>query len=153
VVRATLYNHFPVKEAVLACRLHELLAQHLQLFMQAAPPSATLMARLESLLASSAQWWEAHRQYAAPYVRYRFQKFEGASVDSSSDMVEAYASLIAAARKSGELRTDDTPQQLANYLHFLYLCALTTWLGNPDTALADELSRVLKFFIRGAANR
>lgn len=153
VVRATLYNHFPVKEAVLAHYLHETLARNLQSLMPEILARASFRARLTALLEPSRRWWETHRQYAAPYIRFRFQQVRDAQTAAASDMTTVYAHLIADAQKAGELRSDETPERLAHYLHFLYLSALMRWLDDPDLALAGELTRAMSFFIEGAAKR
>ncbi len=152
VVRATLYNHFPVKEAVLAHGLHEQLARDLRLLEPEIESHSSFASRLAALLAPSARWWEAHRQYAAPYVRYRFQQVGDARAgQSSSDMITAYARLITQAQQAGELRTDEPALRLAHYLHFLGLCALMTWIEDAQISLADEFSRATAFFTAGAA--
>lgn len=153
VVRATLYNHFPVKEAVLAHYLHETLARNLQSLMPEILARKSFKARLAALLEPSRRWWEAHRQYAAPYIRFRFQQVRDAQTTASSDMTTVYAHLIADAQKTGELRSNETPERLAHYLHFLYLSALMRWLGDPGLALAGEFARVMSFFVEGAAKR
>jgi AcrR family transcriptional regulator len=152
VVRATLYNHFPIKEAVLAHGLHEQLARDLRLLGPGIRSRPTFTSRLASLLEPSARWWEAHRQYAAPYIRYRFQQVGDARAGQpSSDMITAYAQLIAQAQEAGELRANEPALRLAHYLHFLGLCALMTWIGDAQVSLADEFSRATAFFIAGAA--
>lgn len=154
VARATLYNHFPVKEAVLVHCLHEQLAHDLQSLLPEALSRATFVSRLATLLEPSMQWWEAHRQYAAPYIRYRFQQVRDERAGQfSSDMITVYARLIADAQETGELRTDEPPMRLAHYLHFLYLCALMTWLEGAEVSLADEFTRAMEFFAEGAARR
>lgn len=155
VARATLYNHFPVKEAVLVHGLHEQLAHDIQSLMPVILAHPTFASRLAALLEPSARWWQAHRQYAAPYIRFRFQQIRDgwAGRQPSSDMIAVYVSLITEAREAGELRTDESAMRLAHYLHFLYLCALMTWLDDPEVSLDDEVGRALAFFIEGVARR
>lgn len=153
IVRGTLYNHFPVKEAVLAEWMHEQLAEDLVPLMTQAMERPTFIARVAMLLELSAQWWERHRQYAAPYVRFRFQQVRDDRNGSASDMTAAYAELLSHAQERGEIRDDEPARHLAGYLHFLYLYALLTWIEDKDVSLADELARVLKFFMTGAARR
>jgi AcrR family transcriptional regulator len=152
LARATLYNHFPVKEAVLVHCLHERLARDLQSLMPEILSRPTFASRLATLLEPSMHWWELHRQYAAPYIRYRFQQVRDERVErASSDMIMVYVQLIADAQSAGELRVDQSAARLAQYLHFLYLCALMSWLGDPEVSLDDELTRAMEFFVEGAA--
>lgn len=154
VVRGTLYNHFPVKEAVLVEWMHAQLAEDLVPLMSQVMAQATFAARVAMLLDSSARWWEQHRQYAAPYVRFRFQQVRDADRGSTaSDMIATYAQLLAHAQANGEVRDDESSARLASYLHFLYLHALLAWIGDEDLSLADELAHAFKFFMQGAKRR
>ncbi|RPE79880.1 TetR/AcrR family transcriptional regulator [Vulcaniibacterium tengchongense] len=154
VARGTLYNHFAVKEAVLAEWMHARLAQDLAPLMAQALAKPSFAARVATVLEASAQWWEDHRQYAAPYLRFRFQAVrDGAGGHDGSDLVAAYAGLIDAAQRSREIRDDVPPVRLARYLHFLYLSALLAWLGDADASLQAEFAHALEFFLQGAAYR
>jgi len=150
VARGTLYNHFPVKEAVLIEWMHAQLGEDLGPLMAQAMARPTFTARLAVLVESSARWWERHRQYAAPYVRFRFQQVRDAQGSALSDMATAYTELIAHAQGRGEIRNDEPAQRLAGYLHFLYLYALLSWIEDGDLSLAEELGRACEFFMRGA---
>lgn len=152
VARGTLYNHFPVKEAVLVHWMHAQLGTDLVALLEDVLSRSTFLSRVATLLESSATWWEDHRQYAAPYIRYRFQQVRGAGEDAyESDLIPLYVQLIVQAQQSGELRSDIPPERLALHLHFLYLGAVMTWLERADVSLAEELSQALDFFMRGAA--
>lgn len=155
VARGTLYNHFPVKDAVLAHGIHVQLAQDLEPLMQEVLSRGSFVSRLATLLEASARWWEEHRQYAVPYLRYRFQEVrDGRPGDPpSSGMIAVYTRLIAEAQEVKEVRADAPPDRLAHYLHFLYLGAVMAWLGGDEAALSDELAKVLEFFMEGAAAR
>lgn len=152
VARGTLYNHFPVKEAVLVHWMHTRLGSDLETVIQNVLSRKAFASRVATLLEGSAQWWEEHRQYAAPYIRFRFQQVrDGIEEQPTSDLVPLYVELIARAQQAGELRSSTSPERLAIYLHFLYLCAVMTWLSKTEVSLADELSQALDFFLRGAA--
>jgi AcrR family transcriptional regulator len=154
IVRGTLYNHFPVKEAVLVEWMHAQLAEDLVPLMADVMARPSFAARVATVLDSSAQWWERHRQYAAPYVRFRFQQVRDADQGSTaSDMTTTYALLLDHAQQNGEVRDDEPAQRLASYLHFLYLHALLAWIGDEDLSLADELAHAFEFFMQGAARR
>lgn len=151
VARGTLYNHFPVKEAVLAHWMHAQLEADLGTLVAAVMGRDSFHSRVATLLDASAQWWENHRHYAAPYIRFRFQQVRDADEEQhSSDLIPLYARLIADAQQAGELRQDASPDRLALYLHFLYLASVMTWLGKPGIPLAQEFSQALTFFVQGA---
>ncbi|TDG22194.1 TetR/AcrR family transcriptional regulator [Paraburkholderia silviterrae] len=151
VARGTLYNHFPVKEAALVHALHGKLASDLGPLLHKAMARRTLQTRLAAILGASAQWWESHRDFAAPYIRYRFQAIgKGQPGQSDSDMLPLYAQWIAQAQEEGEVRNDIAALLLASHLHFLYLGAVLRWLDDDSASLRAELARTLKFFMAGA---
>jgi AcrR family transcriptional regulator len=152
VARGTLYNHFPVKEAALVHALHEQLATDLGPLLHKAMARRSLRTRLAGILDASAQWWEAHREYAAPYIRYRFQAVgDGQAGQSDSDMLTLYAQLIGQAQAQDEIRNDLAAPLLSSHLHFLYLGAVLRWLESGQTSLRAELAQALEFFMAGAA--
>lgn len=154
VARGTVYNHFAVKEAVLTHWVHAQLQRDLGPLMEAVLRKAGFFDRMAGLLHASADWWNRHRSYLAPYIRYRFQGVgqsdKGGRQASASDLTDAYAVLIELAQKDGELRADVDGSRLAFYLHFLYLSALMRWMADDGLSLADELAGALEFFCRGA---
>ncbi|AIF48796.1 TetR/AcrR family transcriptional regulator [Dyella japonica] len=152
VARGTLYNHFPVKEAALVHALHGELANDLGPLLHKAMARRSLQSRLAAILDASALWWESHRDYAAPYIRHRFQAIgSGEPGQSDSDMLPLYAQLIGQAQADGDVRRDIAAPLLASHLHFLYLGAVLRWLDGESASLRTELSRSLKFFMAGAA--
>jgi AcrR family transcriptional regulator len=154
VARGTLYNHFPVKEAVLVHWMHNELEEDLEAVAEGLVLGRkSFVSRVTALLHGSAEWWEHHRQYAAPYIRFRFQQVrDGMAQQASSDMIPLYVQLIDHAQQAGELRSDTPAERLALYLHFLYLSAVMTWLSSSDTRLEDEFGKALDFFMRGAVS-
>lgn len=151
VARGTVYNHFPVKEAVLAHAMHAQLEHDLASLMDEILRRTGFMARAATLLEASAAWWTPRRHYLAPYIRFRFQQVEGQADDAVSDMAVTWEALIEHAQREGEL-CDDTPAaQLAQYLHFLYLSVLMRWLADASLELDDAMADMLGFFMDGAA--
>lgn len=156
VARGTLYNHFAVKEAVLAHWMHAQLKHDLTPLMEKAMRRRSFNGRIATLLESSAGWWEQHRRYVAPYIRYRFQGVGQAQREddhSTSDLIPVYTMLIERGQHDGQVRRNASAQRMARYLHFLYLSALMHWLADADLSLADEFADVLEFFHEGAKAR
>ncbi|CAJ0787119.1 hypothetical protein LMG7141_01890 [Ralstonia condita] len=153
VSKGTLYNHFPVKEALLAHQFHaELAAGGMQLRAQieAQPDFASRMA---VLLSASADWCQARRPYLAAYFRYRFASADLASrnrdADKRSGLEAVFAMLIDAGQRSGELDTQLDAEHLAGLFEYLYLGALMRWLARPDTDLHEGFSVIIDLFLRG----
>ncbi|WP_426663963.1 TetR/AcrR family transcriptional regulator [Rhodanobacter aciditrophus] len=154
VARGTLYNHFALKEAVLAHALHAQLAHDLEPLLHKVVARRSLRTQLAGVMEASARWWEAHRSYAAPYIRHRFQMLgDGNAGQGDSEMLTLYETLIEQAQSQGEIRNDIPAALLSSHLHFLYLGALLRWLEDRRIKLTDELTGALAFFMAGAAVR
>ena len=118
VARATLYNHFPVKEAVLVHWMHTQLGSDLKEMLADILGRESFVPRVACLLQRSANWWEDHRQYAAPYIRFRFQQVrDGTEEQHASGMFPLYVLLIEQAQQAGELRRELPAERLALYLN------------------------------------
>lgn len=150
VAKATLYKHFPVKEALLRHRFHRELrdsvSQHGAL-MAAEPVGA---ARLRKFFALSAAWSEAHRAYLLPYVQYRLAERRCPDDDAQrSGLERIFTALIAEGQAAGRFRQDMSAAALAVYLEFLYLAALLRWLTDVAGDLPQEFTQMLSLFLGG----
>ena len=155
VAKGTLYNHFPTKEAVLACAIHDQLGRDLGPLMQQLAPDAAFVAGVTPLLDAHAQWCETHRDYLAPYLRFRFMDIHaptpGTGTTGYNDIVDLYTLLINNSQRTGELRKDFKPEHLALLFHHLCLGALLRWLPAGNLKLRQELDAAVELFIQGAA--
>jgi len=156
VAKGTLYNHFPVKEAVLAHWIHLELAEHLAMVPGELRTRPGFAEGALYLLGQSANWCETHPDYLAPYLRFRFLAI-GAELSPSpeseklSDMADTFGWLIRRGQTSGELRDDLDPARLTIEFHHLYLGAMLRWLGDPRLKLRKEFSAAVDLFLHGAA--
>lgn len=153
VAKGTLYNHFAVKEAVLAHWIEKELASDLAGLAPVLGETNSIQAQLTALFAASAQWCEGHRQYLPPYIRYRFGSFEAAdgTDKGGEDLIAIMTQLIATAQREDEVRSDLDAAHLAFLVNYLYLAALMRWLSVPELSLADEFEAAIQLFINGAA--
>ncbi|CAJ0814735.1 hypothetical protein LMG19087_02184 [Ralstonia wenshanensis] len=157
VSKGTLYNHFPVKEALLAHQFHAELAAggaQLRAQIEAQPDFAS---RLAVLLSASADWCNVRRPYLAAYFRYRFASADLAARNRDSDkrsgLEAVFMALIDTAQRSGELETRFDAEQLAGLFEYLYLGALMRWLARPETDLHAGFSAVIDLFLHGMARK
>ncbi len=155
VAKGTLYNHFPIKEAVLAHWIHLELAGDLKHLFADADPHAGFVSGITHILEASADWCELHRAYLPPYLRFRFLDMsttapeEGRS--NSSDLAGAFGLLILKSQEAGELRSDLSAEHLAMMFHHLYLGAMLRWLTVPGLKLREEFANAVGLFVDGAA--
>jgi AcrR family transcriptional regulator len=156
VAKGTLYNHFPVKEAVLAHWLHLELATNLAILHDQLKTRPGFAEGALHVLYHSANWCETHPAYLAPYLRFRFLgigKEPSPSRDSEqlSDIAGTFDWLIRRGQTSGEIRGDLDPARLAIAFHHLYLGAMLRWLADPRLKLRKEFAAAVELFLHGAA--
>jgi len=150
VAKGTLYNHFPVKEALLRHYFH------LQIVEQAPVLEAELAAlddtieRLVRLLQHAADWAERHRRYWPYYLHYRLSMRLDDTRNERSGLDAVFIRLIGDAQQAGRLRRDRDTVELVHYFRFLYLGAMTRWIAVPDRSLMEEYRNMLDLFLAGA---
>ncbi|MCF8480866.1 MAG: TetR/AcrR family transcriptional regulator [Rhodospirillum sp.] len=155
VAKATLYKYFPVKEALLAHRFHGELAAEAPELLARIRSLPRFRDRITHVLRESADWSERKRPYLGAYLRYRFatvsfHEEEPPSDQDRSGMGRLLEVLIIQGQKDGDLRTDIPAWSLAWSLEFLYLGALTRWLGQPANDLTNAFDQLLTLFLDGA---
>lgn len=144
VAKGTLYNHFAVKEALLAHRFHREFAAGRVELRDRIEAEPHLSGQLVAVMDASAGWSEAHRHYLPHYYRYRFT-----TASERSGIEDAFAALIAGGQQRGEVRRDLSAEQLAMMIKQLYFGAVWRWLHTPELDLRAELSAVIDVFLNG----
>lgn len=159
VAKGTLYNHFPVKEALLAHQFHGELASAMGAMegpSDSVREPAGFVSRLSRWLEASAQWYQGRRAYLPHYLRFRFRQVDAAArarddEGERSGMERLFEALIEAGQGSGELRDDLSPAHLASLLQHLHLAALMRWLASADGDLENEFAAIVDVFVHGAS--
>jgi TetR/AcrR family transcriptional regulator, regulator of autoinduction and epiphytic fitness len=156
VAKGTLYNHFPVKEAVLAHWIHLELAEHLAILPAQLATRPGFGEGVLYLLGHSANWCETHPDYLAPYLRFRFLAMgrtpsPSRESEQLSDMADTFGWLIRRGQRLGEIRNDLDPARLTIAFHHLYLGAMLRWLADPRLKLRKEFAAAVDLFLDGAA--
>ncbi|MEH6415476.1 TetR/AcrR family transcriptional regulator [Pseudomonas sp. CGJS7] len=161
VAKGTLYNHFPVKEALLAHQFHGEIARGAQGLAASLAERESFVARLSGWLQVSADWCQSRRPYLPHYLRFRFMSLDARTRGrdpSRSGMERLFQALIEAAQGAGEVRADLPAEHLAALLQHLYLGALMRWVAVDDdasqersqTRLENEFAAVVDLFVHGA---
>lgn len=151
VAKGTLYNYFPVKEALLSQRFHADLAAAMPALFAELARLPTGVERLRGFQQRSAEFAERFREYMAPYLHYRLSRpVDTLGRDNRSGLDRIYSRLLADAQAGGEIRQDLPTQQLADYLAFMHLGTLLRWLRAPEASLAAEFDAMLGLFLDGA---
>jgi AcrR family transcriptional regulator len=154
VSKATLYKHFPAKEALLRHRIHRELADELPTLLTELAKFPTVTQRLHEFFRHSADWSVAHRDYLGPYLRFCLKE---AAVQEAPErqngLDQVFANFISAGQLSGEFSSTENPALLAYYLQYLHLAALLRWLDTPGLDLNTEFECMLELFLHGLGSK
>lgn len=154
VAKGTLYNHFPVKEALLRHYFHSELAAGAEAMTKQLVRIADPVMRIAAFLRQAAKWAKRHRKYLPYYLQYRLgQPLADYSRMERSGMDAIFRKLIEAAQEAGRIRRDKDAASLTHYLQYLYLGAVTRWLVMPGIDLEREFEAMLDLFMAGAKEK
>lgn len=158
VAKATLYNYFPMKEALVAYRFKEEIGSGVDELSGVLAARRTFVSRMRHLLRESAAWHVSKRAYLPHYLRYINGKvgFDEARPDAdtaSSVTWSILAGMFRAGQQSGEVSKAVTAEKLGWSFEFLLYGAVTRWLGQPDLNLANEFLLAFDLLMKGAATR
>src|SRR5687768_17973096 len=108
VAKATLYNYFPVKEALLAHRFREDIAAGMVERVGALAARRTFDARMRYLLRESAAWHAQRRTYLPHYLRFLTSRAHYGEQGSDPTLTDSgswqiLASMFRTAQASGEV--------------------------------------------------
>lgn len=149
VAKGTLYNHFPVKEALLRHYFHRQFAEQGPALRNKLLGESDAIRRIALLLRHAAKWGQQHREFMPHYLEYRLgQSIRPGAERSGTEVV--FAQLIAAAQEANRLRKDVDTATLVHYFRYLYLAAFTRWIHDPSVKLENELATMLDLFVAGA---
>jgi AcrR family transcriptional regulator len=156
VAKATLYNYFPVKEALIAHRFREEIAQGMSAISQELAGHKRFVTRMRFLLRASAEWHTSKRNYLPHYLRflnnaasYGTPKPDAGSYDSGSKLI--LAEMFRAAQKTGEIHSRFSPEQLAWSFEYLLLSAVTAWLYQSKADLHQGFLAAFELLMNGIA--
>lgn len=157
VAKATLYNHFPVKEALIAHRFRQEIAEGMSAIAGELAAHKTFVSRMRFLLRASAEWHTKKRAYLPHYLRflndvasYGHQKPDAGTYESGSRHI--LAEIFRAARKTGEISSRFSPEELAWSFEYLLLSAVTAWLYQPGADLAQGFLSAFDLLLTGIAS-
>lgn len=158
VAKATLYNYFPMKEALVAYRFKEEIVEGMSQLAATLAAEKTFASRMRFLLLESAAWHVTKRAYLPHYLRYinNVSAVDAAKPgDSTASSVtwSALAAMFRAAQQSGEVSSGTPAEKLAWSFEFLLYGAVSRWLGQPESDLAEEFLLVFDQLMHGVATK
>lgn len=156
VAKATLYNYFPVKEALIAYRFREDIAAGMAERAKAISAHSTFDARMRFLLGESAEWHSQRRSYLPQYLRFLTSqaRYDGEVRQDKvchSDTRQILTGMFHAAQESGEMATTQTAAQVAWSFEYLLYGAVSAWLNDPSESLSERFLAAFDLLMHGMA--
>lgn len=156
VAKATLYSHFPMKEALVAHRLKDEIVEGMAALADQLARHRSFVSRMRFLLRESAAWHAAKRTYLPHYLRYLHSIADSAEGEAIQDAgstttLNALAAMFHAAQQSGEVAKALPAEKLAWSLQYLLYGAVTHWLFHPETDLTKAFLQAFALLMDGAA--
>jgi AcrR family transcriptional regulator len=156
VAKGTLYNHFPVKEALLAYQFRQEIASGMAALGEELEAQPDFQARMRRLFKASAAWNVSRRAYLPHYLRFRMAEIDpgarrAAGEEHSSGVARILEGLLVAGQRAGEVRAGLDAGQVALTIEFACLGAVTAWLHDPVSDLEAGFGRVLDVLLDGIA--
>lgn len=156
IARRTLYNHFPVKEAILSEYIQRFLKETGPVGIQILRQIPDTRTRLIQMLTKSLEWAEMHKDIYKIYFAYRMQKKFQLQEDPSirSGYFDFVAEIVRLGQEAGELREDLPIEVLSNHLEFVYACVVVDMMcGKKDFSLRKSIEENVDIFLDGTRNR
>ena len=150
VVRATLYNHFRVKEALLDHYFRVEFETGIEALVAEVGKQLGLENQLNFLFDAFSNWAATKRAYL-PYCLDYSLKLSTRQSDrpASSGLHQLFFALFSRALESGEIPTNSDIGALAQYLEHLYFAATLRWLVSKEPSPKHECRRMLGLFLNG----
>ena len=155
IARRTLYNHFPVKEAILSEYVQRSAKASGPALMQTLRQIPDTRTRIIQMLGKYLEWATIHRDMFRIYFAYRmhkkFQLEEDPGIRSGNHdfMVE----IVKLGQQSGELRSDLSVEVLSNHLELVFAIVIVDMVrGKDDISLRKCIEENADVFLDGARN-
>jgi AcrR family transcriptional regulator len=158
VAKATLYNYFPVKEALIAHRFREDIAAGMVERAPALAAFGDFDSRMRYLLRESAAWHTARRTYLPQYLRYLTSQArygEDTPRDGNADVggLQILTLMFAAGQAAGEVDARQPAAQIAWSFEYLLFGAVAAWLVDPGIDLTTRFLAAFDLTMHGVATR
>ena len=154
VAKGTLYNYFPVKEAIVAGYFRQCAVDMGVHVNELVVSDLSVREKLKQLYYAVADWQVSHKEILAIYLSYRLQNITNGSMEpeNRSGFHQNLQKVMQSGIDSGELRGGFSAEELVSYMESVYLVVIMRWLKNDSADLYPELDRMIDLFLSGAAD-
>lgn len=156
IAKRTLYNHFPVKEAIVDEYVKEISKGLARETFGILPDLPDTRSRLLAALDKSHEWVESNPEFVGIVLGYRFknmfQSSEG-NVDKTGTQ-SILTEIIEKGQSVGEIRRDVSVKLLVGQIDILRTAIVLNWLKEPSGfELRTEIAKIVDLFMYGAVDR
>ncbi|WP_160691409.1 TetR/AcrR family transcriptional regulator [Clostridium sp. C2-6-12] len=156
IARKTLYNYFPVKEAIVDEYVRgiseKLAGENLETICKLPNTKSRLMASLNHTYS----WVEDNREIMGICMNYRLRNMcNDSNVQNAETGTQSILSkIISLGQQTGEIRKDISVKLLVTHINLLRSAMTFEWVNSTSRfELHDEIAKLVDLFLYGADNR
>lgn len=156
IARKTLYNHFPVKEAIVEEYVREMSAGLAQRTLGKLDKLPDTRSRLLAALDNAYEWVEINPELTSICLGYRLKNMsKGESYSKGATGTQSImAEIIHKGQLSGEIRRDISVAMLVAQIDILRGVVVNDWLKDSSKFdLRREMAKIVDLFLYGAVDR
>lgn len=156
IARKTLYNYFPVKEAIVDEYVRVLSKQLARESLEAIQNLPDTRSRLLAALKNAYGWVEANPEFTGICLGYRMKNMFKEQRDKKSETgtQSILSEIIRWGKQAGEIRRDISEKLLVEHIDFLRGAIVMVWLNDTTKFdLHEEIAKMVDLFLYGAAEQ
>lgn len=151
IARKTLYNHFPVKEAIVDDYVRSSSKEFTQQALATLPDFPDTRSRLLNTLDRVYKQVEINQELIGISLGYRFKNMSQGAGYESGGTNSLLAEIIKLGQEAGEIRQDISAKLLVKQLDFLRGFIVMEWLNDSSKIeLSKEIANMVDLFLEGA---
>ncbi len=154
IARKTLYNHFPVKEAIVDEYVKGLSQESNHEVFRTLQDLPDTRSRLQNTLEKVYEWVEINPEIIGICLGYRLKNmYQGAGYSGGGSQT-LIAEIIRLGQQAGEIRQDIPAKLLVKQLDTLRMTVVMDWLHDTSRIeLRKEMAKLVDLFLNGAMLR
>ncbi|MEW5954809.1 MAG: TetR/AcrR family transcriptional regulator [Bacillota bacterium] len=155
IARKTLYNHFPVKEAIIDDYIREISKGLAKAAFETLRDLPDTRSRLLAALDKAYQWVEINPELTGICLGYRIKNMCQGSEDGGGETgtESIMAEIIRQGQQNGEIRRDLSVRLLVTQLNILRGVIVLDWLNDSSKfELCQEMAKIVDLFLYGAVD-
>lgn len=154
IARKTLYNHFPVKEAIVDDYVRGISKESTQEAFETLQNLPDTRSRLKNTLEKVYEWVEINPEIIGICLGYRLKNMYQGAGYSSGGSQGLIAEIIRLGQQASEIRQDIPAKLLVKQLDTLRMTVVLDWLSDTSRIeLRKEMAKLVDLFLDGAMAR